>query len=82
MKRIFVQIINLISDIATSGLKNQLRIEVLRKFIMLNIIAILGISFLIPFGIFALLSGNNFIGILDLITAVLLFISAFYLRKT
>lgn len=82
MKRIFKPIINLISNLLTSGLQDQLRIEVLRKFIMLNVIAMLGISFLLPFGIFALISGDNFVGIVDLTTAVLLFISAFYLRKT
>lgn len=82
MKKIFTPIISLISDLLTSGLQNKLKIEVLRKFIMINLIAVIGVSFLIPYGIYALIIGNHIVGILDLITAVLLFSSAFYLRKT
>ncbi len=80
--KIFRSIADLIQNLMTSGLQDELSIEVLRKFIMLNLIAMIGILFLIPFGIFALASVNNFVGTIDLLTALLLFISAYYLRRS
>lgn len=82
MKKIFKSLLNISHDLITSGLGDELSLEIVRKFIMVNLIAVIGISFLIPFGIYAILSESLFIGIIDLFIAILLFLSAFYLRKT
>lgn len=82
MKKVYRPIVSIIENLITSGLQKELSIEVLRKFIMLNLIAIIGISFLVPFGIYAIAAGNETVGSIDLFTSVLLFISAYYLRKS
>lgn len=82
MHKTFRSIADLIQNLMTSGLQDEISIEVKRKFIMLNLIAMIGISFLISFGIFAFVSANNFVGTIDLLTALFLFISAYYSRKS
>jgi len=78
----FRLLIDTIYNFLNSGLQDKLEIEVLRKHILLNLIGLLGIAFIIPFGVFALLAENYFIATADFTVLVLLIICGIYLRKT
>jgi len=72
----------LMKTLIEGGIREDHDDEIKRKIILTNIICIIAVLNLIPFGICALLMGNSTIGLLDLTVVFVLIASQFHLKKT
>jgi signal transduction histidine kinase/CheY-like chemotaxis protein len=69
-------------DFVTSGLPEGHDVETIRRVAMMNIICLIGVMNLFPFGIIALVQGNLILGSFDLIVGSGIVFIILYLRKT
>jgi len=72
----------MVRNIITSGMGEKYDIETMRKVMLLNSISIIGVIFMVPLGIVALVQGNSPLGIFDHITALILILNILYLRRS
>jgi hypothetical protein len=72
----------MVRNIITSGMGEKYDIETMRKVMLLNSISIIGVIFMVPLGIVALVQGNTPLGIFDHITALVLILNLSYLRRS
>lgn len=82
MKKGESQFKQLMNNIFTSGMHKDYDIEVMRKVKMVNIMTIIALIILIPFGIVDLIKGSFTIGLFVLIVAAMLIFNQFHLRKS
>jgi two-component system cell cycle sensor histidine kinase/response regulator CckA len=81
MKQSNNRVKSLINDIITGGLKHY-DIEVMRKIKMINIMSIIAVAILIPFGIVDLIQGSYTVGLFVLVISAVLLFNQYYLRKS
>jgi len=71
----------LIRNFVTSGMDDNLDIEIERRLVLMNVISIFGIASLIPLGILAFIQEKPIIGYLDFVVVIVLMAILGYLRK-
>jgi PAS domain S-box-containing protein len=69
-------------DFVTSGMHDDYDVEITRKVIMINVIAVIGVINLIPLGILAFTQGNYPLGYFDFVVAAVLVVTLLYLRTS
>jgi len=74
--------VTILRNILSSGMSDTYELEVVRKVVLANLISLVGIICLLIYGIQAYFSNYIILSIVDLITAVILVITFFYLRAT
>ncbi len=72
----------LVQNVITSGTFEKYGIEIKRKIILLNVMCIIALMNLIPFGIVAFIQNQPILGFFDLTVAFVLIIILIYLRKS
>ncbi len=70
------------TDFISSGYRNSLDAESLRKIILMNIVCFTGIIFLIPMGGLAFFQNNTTLGLFDFVVAGILLFNLGFLRTT
>lgn len=73
---------SIVENLISSGMSRNHDIEIMRKVRLSNIISLIGILFLAPFGIVASIQGNLNLGLLDFFAALVLISLMIYLRKS
>ena len=69
-------------DFMTSGIHEDCDVEITDKVIIINLVSVIAIANLIPFGILALVQGKLSLGYCDLVLAVMLIGNILYLRRS
>ena len=81
MKQSNNRVKGLINNIITGGVEHY-DIEVMRKIKMINIMSIIAMAILIPFGTVDLIQGSHAVGLFVLVISVILLFNQYYLRKS
>ena len=81
MKQSNNRVKGLINNIITGGVEHY-DIEVMRKIKMINIMSIIAMAILIPFGTVDLIQGSHAVGLFVLVISAILLFNQYYLRKS